>query len=256
LIQRKPLVKATFRFYEELNDFLSPGQRKKDLVLEFSPPTQVFHLIETFGVPHTEVEIILLNGVSVGLDQQVEGGDRVAVYPMFESLDVTPLLRLRNHPLRDPRFVLDTHLGKLARHLRLLGFDTVINNDWGDRELAHISAEEGRILLTGDRALLMLRIITHGCFIRSAPSLQQLRYLKDRLELCSMIQPFTRCMECNGTLQEADVEALWEQLPEYIRRTHHEFRVCTACGKVYWKGSHFKRMSLLIENLCPGFWIR
>ena len=245
------MAKATFRFYEELNDFLPPAQRKQDLVLEFIPPVPVAHLIETFGVPHTEVEIILLNGISVGLDQRVKAGDRVAVYPMFESLDVTPLLRLRDHPLRAPRFVLDAHLGKLTRHLRMLGFDSLFENDWGDRELARISSEEGRILLTGDRDLLMHRIVTHGCYIRSGTPLHQLRYLIDRLDLCSMTHPFTRCMECNGLLQETDAETVWEQIPESVRITHNEFRACTSCGKAYWKGSHFKRMGLLIENLCP-----
>jgi uncharacterized protein with PIN domain/sulfur carrier protein ThiS len=247
------LAKATFRFYEELNDFLPAHQSKRDLELEFEPPTPVRHLIETLGVPHTEVEVILLNGVSVDLEQRVEEGDRVSVYPMFESLDITPLLRLRKRPLRHPRFVVDAHLGRLAHYLRMLGFDTLFENDLGDRELARISAEERRILLTGDRALLMHRTITHGCYLRSHIPGEQLEYVVERLDLCSLIQPFTRCMECNGLLQTVSREDVFDQLPDNIRLTQDEFRCCGECGKVYWKGSHYERMVLVIERLCSSF---
>jgi uncharacterized protein with PIN domain/sulfur carrier protein ThiS len=247
------LAKATFRFYEELNDFLPTDQRKRDLELEFEAPTPVRHLIETFGIPHTEVEVILLNGVSVDLEQRVEEGDRISVYPMFESLDITPLLRLRERPLRDPRFIVDAHLGRLSHYLRMLGFDTLFQNDYGDRELARISAEEHRILLTGDRALLMHRTVTHGCYLRSHIPRQQLEYVVERLDLCELIQPFSRCMECNGLLQTASKEEVYDQLPENIRLIQDDFRRCGDCGKVYWKGSHYQRMAQVIERLCAGF---
>ncbi len=247
------MAKATFRFYEELNDFLPADQRKRDVSVTFEPPAPVRHLIETFGVPHTEVEIVLLNGVSVDLDQRVGDGDRVSVYPMFESLDITPLLRLRERPLRDPRFIVDAHLGRLARYLRMLGFDTLFHNDLGDRELARISADEHRILLTGDRALLMHRAVTHGCYLRSHLPRQQLEYVIERLHLCSLLRPFTRCMECNGLLQSVAKAEVLEQLPRNIRLIQDDFRRCHECGKVYWKGSHFRHMGVLIEELCPGF---
>jgi uncharacterized protein with PIN domain/sulfur carrier protein ThiS len=249
------LAIAIFRFYEELNEFLPTDQRKCDLELEFEAPTPVRHLIETLGIPHTEVEVILLNGVSVDLEQRVKEGDRVSVYPMFESLDITPLLRLRERPLRDPRFIVDAHLGRLSHYLRMLGFDTLFENDFGDRELARISAEDRRILLTGDRALLMHRAVTHGCYLRSHIPRQQLEYVVERLDLCSLMRPFSRCMECNGLLQAATNEEVVEQLPENIRLTQNDFRRCGDCGKVYWKGSHYQRMVQVIERLCPGFWV-
>jgi len=241
---------AYFRFYEELNDFLPAAQRKRDLALEFDPPVPVRHLIETFGVPHTEVEVILLNGQSVDLNHPVQDGDRVSVYPMFEALDVTPLLRLREHPLRDLRFVVDAHLGKLARYLRMLGFDTLFENDWGDRELAAISAEQQRILLTRDRDLLMHRIITHGCYVRSGGSLDQLEYVVRRLDLCRVIRPFSRCMSCNGPLGPVEKQEIQDQLLDDTRKAFNEFWRCCDCGKVYWKGSHYQRMYGVIENLC------
>lgn len=245
------MARAQFRFYEELNDFLPPAQRKRDLELTFDPPTPVRHLIETFGVPHTEVEVILVNGESVDLACRVKDGDRISVYPMFESLDVTPLLRLRPHGLREVRFIADAHLGKLARYLRMLGFDTLFGNDWGDQELATISAEQRRILLTRDRDLLMHRIITHGCYIQSGSPQDQLAYVVQRLDLCRAIVPFSRCMSCNGHLQPVEKAAVSDQLLDDTRRVFDEFWRCGDCGKVFWKGSHYQRMQAVIAGLCP-----
>jgi hypothetical protein len=132
-------VTVTLRFYEELNDLLPEELRRKPFEYPVKPTQSIKHLIENLGVPHTEVEIILANGRSVGFDYLPADGDRISVYPMFERLDVTPLLRLRPAPLRHPRFLADAHLGKLARHLRLLGFDTLFFNDAGDDRLLEIS---------------------------------------------------------------------------------------------------------------------
>lgn len=244
---------AHFRFYQELNDFLPSAQRKRDLELGFESPVPVRHLIETFGVPHTEVEIILVNSHSVDLEHPIQDGDRISVYPMFEALDVTPLLRLRQYPLRNLRFVVDAHLGKLARYLRMLGFDTLFENDWGDRELAAISSQQQRILLTRDRDLLMHRIITHGCYVRSGKSLDQLGYIVNRLDLCRAIRPFSRCMRCNGCLLSVEKEEIQGRLLDDTRQAFDTFWRCFDCDKVYWKGSHYQRMHDLIARICvPG----
>lgn len=244
------MATAHFRFYEELNDFLPAALRKRDLPLAFEPTVPVRHLIEIFGVPHTEVEIILVNGDSVGLDHRIAEGDRVSVYPLFEALDVTPLLRLRTYPLRDSRFVVDAHLGKLARYLRMLGFDTLFFHRGDDRDLAAISAEQHRILLTRDRDLLMHRIITHGCYVRSMPPLEQLAYVIKRLDLCRSTQPFTRCINCNGVLEDVEKEEIQYRLLADTCRVFDEFRQCGDCGQIYWKGSHYQKMQRLVERLC------
>lgn len=246
------MAAAIFRFYEELNDFLPAHKRKQDLTVEFNPPVPVRHLIETLGVPHTEVEIILLNGESVPLDHPLADGDRVSVYPMFESVDVTPLLRLRERPLRNPRprFLADAHLGRLAGYLRMLGFDTLFGDKLEDRELAELSSMEQRILLTRDRALLMHRIITHGCYIRASRPRDQLSYLVERLDLCVLMQPFTRCIRCNGVLQAVEKGEVAPRLPSNVRTTRAEFRRCIQCRQVYWAGSHYQRMHSFIHTLC------
>ena len=246
------MASATFRFYQELNDFLPAEQRRRPLRVEFVPPVPVGHLIETCGVPHTEVEIVLLNGRSVTLDQWVSDADRVSVYPMFEALDVTPLLRIREQPLRNPRFLADAHLGKLAGYLRMLGFDTLFGSSGGDRELAEVAAREKRILLSRDRALLMHRVVTHGCFVRPLKPRDQLAYLVRRLDLCRLVRPFSRCMRCNGDLRAASKSEVLAFLPPAVRGTCDEFRRCRQCRRIYWKGSHYRHMCLFIDALCAN----
>ena len=246
------MAAAIFRFYAELNDFLPAHQRRRDISIEFQPPCPVRHLIETFGVPHTEVEVILMDGCSVGLEQQVGKGARVSVYPMFEALDVTPLLRLRERPLRDPRFVADAHLGRLARYLRLLGFDTLYGNDPGDLALAALAVDEHRILLSRDRGLLMRREITHGCYIRGGRPLEQLRHVVERCDLRRLVRPFSRCMKCNAPLQPVAKSEVAAKLPPATRAHYHEFWQCSGCGQVYWKGGHYARLQELVQGVSAG----
>src|SRR3990172_9870927 len=161
------MATACFRFYEELNDFLTAEKRKRDNTVHFDQRNWVKDFIEAMGVPHTEVDLILVNGEPVDFSYIVLQNDRISVYPVFEPLDISPLNRLRPEPLRKPRFVLDTHLGKLARYLRLLGFDTLYDNHYTDAELTDISdSGEKRILLTRDKGLLKRKRITHGYFVR------------------------------------------------------------------------------------------
>ena len=132
---------ATFRFYAELNDFLLPDQRKTVINHEIKQPRSVKDLIESIGVPHTEIDLIIVNGESVDFNYLVQGGDHISVYPVFESLDISPLNHCQPKPLRNTRFVLDTHLGRLAAYLRMLGFDTLYKNDYDDSSLANISSD-------------------------------------------------------------------------------------------------------------------
>jgi hypothetical protein len=242
---------ATLRCYEELNDLLPHALRKRDIALSFDPPAPVRHLVETVGVPHTEIELVLRNGESVDLEAAVADGDRLAVYPVFERFDVAPLVRLRPAPLREPRFVADAHLGRLARDLRLLGFDTVYANDIGDDALARLAAAERRILLTRDRALLMRREVTHGCYLRAARPEEQLAYLVRRLQLCGLIRPFSRCTACNTAVEAVPPSAVESALPPGVRRRHAHFWRCAGCGRVYWQGSHWRAMAGRIARLCP-----
>lgn len=245
------MVTATFRFYEELNDFLAPERRGHEFASECARAATTKHMIEALGVPHTEVELVLVNGESVGFDRLLHDGDRVAVYPKFEALDITPLLRVRTHPLRVLRFVADAHLGGLAHLLRMTGFDTLYDNDFGDREIATIAASEGRIVLTRDRELLKRRDITHGCYVRALKSAQQLRELFERLDLGSSARPFTLCLHCNAPLRALDAVVARPRVPPRVRVNYTRFSTCDVCQRVFWEGSHWRRMVTLLDELMP-----
>lgn len=240
------MTNATFRFYEELNDFLAPERRKQEFTAACAQAATVKHMIEALGVPHTEVEVILVNGESVGFDRLLRDGDRVAVYPRCEALDVTPLLRLRAQPLGEARFVADCHLGGLARLLRMAGFDTLFRNDFADPELAAISIGEGRILLTRDRELLKLRGITHGCYVHALKPVRQFQEVVQRLELQDGFRPFSRCLECNAPLRPIDKLLIADRLPPAVRERQQHFLTCDHCRRIYWQGTHWQRMRTLL----------
>jgi hypothetical protein len=243
---------ATFRFYEELNDFLPGGRRKRAFAHACARGATVKHVIEALGVPHTEVEVILANGESVDFSYIVHEGDRISVYPVFESLDVTPLLRLRGEPLRRTRFIADANLGGLARYLRMLGFDTLYENGYADRQLVRIAAAEGRIVLTRDRALLMHRSISRGCYVRATRPRQQLEEILARLDLHRAIAPFSRCLRCNRELEPVAKEAVRDRLPPGSDAFYRRFWTCRGCGRIYWEGSHWRRMESLIGQLAQA----
>jgi uncharacterized protein with PIN domain len=238
---------AEFRFYEELNDFLPPQRRKQTFLYTCAERATVKNAIEALGVPHTEVEIILVNGESVGFSYLLQEGDRVAVYPQFESMDITPLLRVREQPLRRTRFVADAHLGGLAKYLRLLGFDTLYRNNFRDEEIAQIAVAERRTVLTRDRSLLMYRKITHGCYVRTLKPRQQLSEILKRLDLSRSIRPFTRCICCNHLLEPIAKEAVLDRLPTSMIEFYHRFWICRHCDRIYWAGSHYRRLQALIN---------
>ena len=243
------MVSATFRFYEELNDFLAPERRGHEFACPCARAASTKHMIEALGVPHTEVELVLVNGESVGFDRLLHDGDRVAVYPKFESLDITPLLRVRAQPLRETRFIADAHLGGLAHLLRMTGFDTLYDNAFRDDEIEHISAAQGRIVLTRDRELLKRRTITHGCYVRTLRSAKQIRELFDRLDLARSARPFTLCLHCNAPLAAVEKAQVAALLPLGVRERYQRFSTCDVCKRVFWEGTHWQRMRAMVDEL-------
>ena len=243
------MARLQLRFYEELNDFLAPAQRKVAVSHVFDRRASVKDVIESFGVPHTEVDIILVNGRSVDFSYIVQDCDHISVYPVFESLDISPLVRLRPTPLRTPAFVLDANLGRLARYLRLLGFNCLYKNDFDDKTVARIADQQQRIVLTRDRALLQHKIITRGYFVRAVRPRLQVKEVLARFDLYRLVIPFNRCIRCNGDLQAVDKSLIEERLEPKTRKYFDTFRVCTTCGQIYWQGSHHARSLRLIDEL-------
>lgn len=243
------MPRAAVRFYAELNDHLAPGNRYRTLYREFTIPGSVKDLVESFGVPHTEIDLVTVNGESAEFARLVRDGDRVAVYPVFEALDITTATRLRVRPLREPKFVLDVHLGRLAAYLRMLGFDAAYGNSASDQELARSSVDEHRILLTRDRGLLMRSAVTHGYWLRETAPRRQTAEIVRRFDLARRIEPFTRCMACNSPLVPALKEEITGRIPPGVAAGREEFRECPACRRVYWQGTHYQRMRRWIDEL-------
>lgn len=240
---------ATFRFYEELNDFLPPERARREHVYRFEGHPSVKNAIESQGVPHTEVDLILVDGWSIGFDYQLRDGNRVAVYPTFERFDITPLVRLRERPLRDPCFVVDVNLGKLARLLRMLGFDTLYRNDYGDAEIVDIAAHEQRIVLTRDRRLLHHARITHGYWVRNVDPDNQAVEVVKRLQLERWVRPRLRCLDCNGRIFPVAKAEVLHRLEPLTRHHYSDFYRCERCAKVFWKGSHYKGIRAQLARL-------
>lgn len=247
-------MRVRIRFYQELNFFLKRDYEKRTVETEAAEGQTVKDLIESFGVPHVEVDLILVHGEPVDFSYQVAPGDYISVYPVFERLDISGIAGLRHKPLRTPRFLADVHLGTLARRLRFLGFYTEYSRKAGDEYLARRCSEEGLILLSRDRQLLMRRIVDRGLYIHSTDPFEQVREVVRRLDLYSSISPYSRCGSCSGELRRLPVEGPeWEkrkgEIPPGVRKWCSEYKVCRGCGKIYWRGSHFDSLAPLLEAL-------
>jgi uncharacterized protein len=243
------MKRVEVRFYAQLNDFLLPSQQARQLTWNFEVPGSVKDMIESLGVPHTEVDLILANGEPVDFDHRLQDGDKIAVYPAFRSLDLSPVTHLQRHPLRSPQFIADTHLGRLAAYLRMLGFDTLYSNGYQDEELAKRSAREERILLTRDTGLLMRTIVGRGYYLRAIHPAKQVLEVLERFDLTPLLKPFSRCMHCNALLQATSKEAVSDRLLPETKQYYDEFFICPDCDRIYWKGSHYQRMQRFIESL-------
>jgi uncharacterized protein with PIN domain len=242
-------VNVTFRFYEELKDFLPKGKKSQPFTIRLNGNPSVKDAIESLGIPHTEVDLVLVNSQPVDFSYRLMDRDYVSVYPVFESFDISAVSPLRENGLRNPIFVLDAHLGKLTKYLRLLGFDSLYRNDFDDNEIIEISKENSRIILTRDRGLLKNNAVTHGYYIRSQKPKEQLTEVIHRFCLESLVNPFTICPLCNGKIVNVSKDLVTGSIEYLTRKHYHRFSQCTDCKKVYWEGSHYKKIRDFIHSL-------
>jgi len=240
---------AYFRFYEELNDFLPAAKKKKQFSYEFKGNPSVKDAIEAIGVPHAEVDLVLVNTISVGYSYKLKNEDSVSVYPVFESFDVGSITHLREKPLRDLKFICDVHLGKLVKLIRLCGFDTYYHTDLNDEEIINNSVSDKSIILTRDKQLLKNNKVTHGYWLRSTQPYEQLREVLMRFDLKKSLAPFTRCMECNAEVREVEKSDILERLEPRTRQYYRKFQECPGCKRIYWNGSHYLNMKRKIKLL-------
>lgn len=240
---------AYFQFYTNLNYFLPAEKQHILFPHKIYEDASIKDTIEAIGVPHPEVDVILVNDQAVDFSYTVQPEDVVMIYPLFTAFEVTPTVRLAPPALQEARFVLDAHLGRLASYLRRLGFDVLYRNDYEDAELARISSEESRILLTRDLGLLKRSLVSYGYFVRSVNPEEQAVELVRRYQLLDQIKPFSRCARCNGLLHPVEKEAIFHRLPAQTRQEYDEFQLCESCDQIYWRGSHVERIEAWIQWL-------
>ncbi len=245
-----PALKTiSIRCYAELNDFLPPERKQKDFTLPVKTPARVAEVIESIGIPLSEVDLVLVNNQPADPSHRVHHEDRLSIYPTFESFDISNLKTTHKEPLRTTRFILDAHLGKLAKYLRMLGFDTLYENDYGDDEIITIAREEKRIILSRDKALLKSPGIDHAYYVRATEKHRQLIEVVDKFDLCSQFRSFTRCMTCNSVLIPKNKKSVRDLIDPGVYGRFDEFFYCPQCRKVFWKGSHFERMERLVLDI-------
>jgi uncharacterized protein with PIN domain len=247
--EKAPMPKATFRFYEELNDFL-PGHRKKtDFEAEFVGKRSIKDMIEAMGVPHTEVDLILANGKSVDFKYILQGGDRISVYPVFESINIEGITRLREVPLRRSRFIADSNIRDVVKYMRALGLDVYFDPSLSHMEIIEVSRNEKRIILTKSKNLLKFAQVTHGIYLRPGTTAEQIKRVVDALEIRDKVSPFSRCLCCNTPLETVSKEVVEDRVPPKVRASCNEYTYCRSCDQVYWKGTHFMKIKRVIDQI-------
>ena len=240
---------ATFRFHGGLHDFVPRRQRHAPITHTFTWKASVKDMIESLGPPHSEVWLLLANGVSIDFEYIVQNGDVIDAYDVESAPDIeNAVILVPPYPTR-PRFILDQHLGRSAAYLRMLGFDTLYRNDYHDEELARVSDEDTRILLTRDVGLLKRGRVTYGYFVRSTDPLVSLREIARRFDLADHVQPFQYCIKCNGLLHPVEKAKIVDQLQPETAAAFQEFHQCGSCQQIYWKGAHFGKMEKLVQEV-------
>jgi uncharacterized protein with PIN domain/sulfur carrier protein ThiS len=243
------MAKAIFRFYEELNDFLPKNRRKTDLEVDIKEKRPIKNMIERLGVPHTQVDLILVNGKPVDFTYIVQKGDRISVYPVFETLNIENVTRLRNIPLRRTKFIADTSLGDLVKLMRVLGFDVYFDVSLSFHQLIEISKKENRIILTKSKKVFKFKGLSHGMFVRDGTTVQQTKEIIDFLDLKGRANPFSRCLCCNCRLEKISTERILARIPPKTKAFCNDYAYCRACDKIYWNGTHFIRMKKIVDDV-------
>jgi len=231
---------AMLHFDAALQPFLARARRGGPVAVEIDRSRSAKDAIESLGIPHTEVGRLAIDGRAARLEDLLRGGERVEVGACASDGDAAQ---------EPPSFVADTHLGKLARHLRLAGFDCLWRNDWEDDALVAAAGAGARIVLTRDKGVLRRRAVVRGRFVRATDSEAQLAEVLQAFGLRGSLRAFSRCRECNVALEDVAKTAVEAALPEKVRAHYARFKRCPACGRVYWEGTHFARLRAVLERV-------
>jgi uncharacterized protein len=227
---------ARVRVDESLRFLLPVGNREGDLTVPVDDASTLVHIIESLGVPRTEIGEVRVAGRPSPVQSRPGPGELIEVLPVR-----------RPQRLTDPRFVLDVHLGALARRMRMLGIDTAYRNDASDPELVEEANAQGRFLLTQDRGLLRRRALTAGGYVRGSRPDDQLVDVLNRF--APPLAPWTRCPVCNTVLEPVPKQEIAHLLEPGTRRSYEEFSRCPGCGRLYWRGAHAARIDAIVARV-------
>jgi len=245
--QNGAMPSAFVRVYGQLNDFLPRRWQQEDLVCPLHGPASVKDFLEGLGIPHPEIQLIVVNGQFVDFDYGVLENDRISVFPRFRKFELGSHERVGPVWKVNPNFVADVHLGRLSAYLRFAGIDVEYRNDFSDHQLVAISTEDDRTILTRDIGVLKHRAVSRGYFVRNTePALQFVEVLRT-FGLVERASPFSRCVECNDLLIRASPESVALLVPARTRDQYCEFSRCPSCNRVYWRGSHHARMTVFLD---------
>jgi len=243
------MLRVTLRLYGDLNPLLFRDFAGPSVERQLAVPTSVKDLIEGCGVPHTEVDLILANDQPIDFSFLVQEDQQISVYPFFNHIDIAAGERLQQPTLPHNRFLADANLGKLARYLRMAGFDTAYIQGQSDEEIISQMLGEKRALLSRDRKLLMHKVIEYGYLPRSDDPAEQLQEVVRRFSLADNINPFSRCPHCNGVLQSVSKKDIIDRLEPLTKKYFDDFSQCPNCGQIYWAGSHRRRLDHRVKKV-------
>lgn len=238
-----------FRVYGPLNDFLPALLRQRVFALAYKTPIKIEEVLESIGIPRSEVALILVNSEPENHEYKIQENDYLSIYPVFESFDISAIAVNGQINIENPRFILDSHLGKLAKYLRMLGFDTLYENNYDDKYIIETGHSEKRIILTRDKLLLQSKDVLDGYYVRAVEKHEQLREVVRKFSLVNKFKSFTRCMTCNSELIPKGKNEIGHRVEQEILKVFNDYFYCSTCNKVFWKGSHFERMEKLILSL-------
>jgi uncharacterized protein len=250
LIDVKPFS-IRLHVHGDLDFFLGSRAGRGRVERRLSEKASVKDVIESCGIPHTEVDLILVSGEPVNFAYAVTGDAEIELYPV--GIQYANFREKRLQATAINSFVADGHLGKLVRDLRLLGVDVAYDPAAEDRQLVEITSRNNRALLTRDRRLLMHAAVRHGYYLRSQNPLEQTIEVLRRFDLSSILVPFSRCLRCNASLEPAEKQKVIGQLEPLTKIYYDEFRRCTGCAQVYWSGSHFTKLQNRLEQIRVNF---
>jgi uncharacterized protein with PIN domain/sulfur carrier protein ThiS len=237
------------RLFAGLNFFVPKRLKQRTIQLPLYKNQSVKDLIESVGVPHTEFEMVVVNGDIVNLSYHVNENDHISVYPRFFQLENPKCQEMGLKRPKEFKFILDVHLGKLNAMLRMLGFDCYYRNNLDDDEIIDIACNENRIVLSRDLGIFKNGKVKWGYFPRSQDPKIQLKEIIERYDLKNKIRPFSRCINCNGEIKIVNKDHIPGDLEGKTKLYYHDFYACTNCKKTYWKGSHYHKMMEFIENI-------